>query len=253
MQASISERDTQSGKRLPRRRNAFFLIAAVLVTLTVFVGFGPSFFLRPHFRTTALPLYLVVHGLLMTAWQLLFVAQTLLVATRRTVVHRRLGIVGAVLAVAVIASGVAVTLRLPASWARLSGPPPFPIEPMVIGNLFGFATFAGFVIAAILLRRQVDWHKRLMYWGSLVTVGPALTPGRDLGALILPYFPTTFPPEIALAWIAWIALLVHDWRSARLFHPATILGGIVLLLVMPAVVDWVLKIEFLGAWVRSLA
>lgn len=235
-----------------RHRSRFFLIAAAMMATTVFIGFLPSFFLRFHFRSTPLPLYFIVHGCVMTAWELLFVTQTILVARRRIDLHRRLGRVGAVLAVAVVAAGVNVTLRMPSFYA---GQPalPFPIEPMVIGNLVGFATFGGLVAAAIVQRRTPAAHARLMYWACIVTVGPALTPGRTLGMTIAPYFPTTFPPEIAFVWIAWIALLIHDWRSTRGFHPVTIVGGVLLLFVLPALIDWSLQSTALLDWVRSLA
>ena len=51
-----------------------------------------------------------LHGGLFTAWVLLFVAQTALVATRRVAVHRRQGLAGAVLAAAMIVFGTATAL-----------------------------------------------------------------------------------------------------------------------------------------------
>lgn len=239
--------------RSAKRRSRFFLVASVLIALTVFLGFLPSFYFRFHFRTTALPVHLIVHGLVMTAWTLLFVAQTVLVARRRSGLHRRLGWAGAALAAAVVIVGVYATLSMPGYYAERGIVLPFPIEILVVGNLFGFVLFGGYVGAAILQRRDTAAHKRLMYWANIVTMGPALTPVRSLGEIIAPYFPTTFPPEIALGWVAWAALLAHDWRATRGFHPATIIGGMMLLFIMPAIVDWVMLIEPVLAWVRALA
>ncbi|MDP3492910.1 MAG: hypothetical protein Q8R82_07335 [Hyphomonadaceae bacterium] len=236
-----------------KRRSAFFLVASVLMVLIVFLGFLPSFYLRFQFRTTPLPIHLLVHGVVMTAWMLLFLAQTVLVATRRSDLHRKLGVAGAVLAATVVVVGVHATLSMPGYYAAKGIVLPFPVEILVVGNLFGFMLFAGYVAAAILLRRDTPTHKRLMYWASIVTMGPALTPMRSLGEMILPYFPTTFPPEIALGWVAWSALLIHDWRVMRGFHPATVIGGILLLFISPAIVDWFLLIEPVLAWVRALA
>ncbi len=189
----------------------------------------------------------------MTSWQLLFLTQTILVAAGRTDLHRRLGVAGGVLAAAVVVAGVHATVSQPAFYAARGMEPPFPMEMLVVGNIFGFGLFAGLVASAIALRRDTASHRRLIYWACIVTMGPALTPGRSLGATILPYFPATFPPEIALAWIAWIALLLHDWRTARRFHPATIVGGMLILFIGPALVDWILQIGAVGAWVKSLA
>jgi FtsH-binding integral membrane protein len=235
-----------------RRRSTFFLVASLLMAGTVFLGFLPSFYFRFQFRTTPLPLHLIVHGLIMTAWMLLFVAQTTLVATRRSDLHRRLGVAGAVLAAVVVLVGVFVTLATPGYFAERGVVLPFPIEMLVVANIFGFALFGGFVATAIVLRRDTATHRRLMYWASIVTIGPALTPSRNLGEMILPYFPATFPPEVALGWIAWSALLVHDWRTMRTFHPASVIGGMLLLFISPAVVDYVLVIDAVREWVRSL-
>lgn len=234
-----------------RRRDHFFLIAAAVMSLVIFVGFLPSFFLRYRFHTTSLPVNLIVHATVMTAWQLLFLAQTILVAAGRTDLHRRLGIAGAGLAIAVIVVGIDATLRQPGRLAASGFVLPFPVEMLVIGNLFGFAVFGGLVATAIVRRRDSGSHRRLIYWACLMTMGPALTPSRSLGRAILPYFPTTFPPEIALGWVGWIALLANDWRTARRFHPVTIVGGVLILFVAPALVDWLLLVDAVSAWARA--
>jgi hypothetical protein len=238
--------------RAVKARFSFFFVASAVMTLIVFLGFLPSFYLRPQFRPGPLPAHLIVHGLIMTSWQLLFLAQTSLVAVRRTDLHRKLGLVGAGLAVAVVVAGVFASLRLPAEYAAKGIELPFPVSNLAIGNLFGFALFAGFVAAAIWRRRDTGSHRRLIYWACVVTMGPAVTPFRTLGSIIAPYFPTTFPPEIALGWICWAALLLHDWHSARRFHPVTIIGGFLILFIMPALLDWTLTIEALSNWVNSL-
>lgn len=239
-------------QRAARRRSRFFLIAAIAMSLTVFAGFLPSFYLRPYFRTTPIPGYLIVHGLVMTAWQLAFVAQTALVSAGRTDLHRRTGPFVAALAVAVVAVGLHATLNQPGYYAAHGVKLPFPLEILVVGNIFGFILFGGLVATAVVRRRDAAWHKRLIYWACVVTVGPALTPSRTLGATIGPYFPRTFPPEVALVWVAWIALLAHDWTTARRFHPATVIGGMLILFVSPALLDWFLLIDGVGAWVKSL-
>ena len=165
----------------------------------------------------------------------------------------RLGFVGAGLAALVVVVGIYATLNQPALYAANGIELAFPIEALVIGNVFGFCLFAGLVAAAVILRRDAGWHRRLIYWACIVTMGPALTSSRSLGSIIGPYFPTTFPPEVALVWIGWIALLVHDWRTTRGFHPATIIGGVLILFISPALLDWFLLIEPVTAWVRSLA
>lgn len=222
------------------------------MTLVVFLGFLPSFYLRPAFRDTPLPLHLIIHGVIMTAWQLLFLTQTILVARRRTDLHRRLGWVGAALAFMVVVTGVHTTLLQPSRLAEAGITLPFPLELLVIGNLFGFVMFAGFVSVAIKWRRDARLHKRLIFWAYVVTMGPSLTAQRSLGEMLAPVFPASLPPEMALVWIAWVALLAHDWLSARKFHPASVMGGFLILFVQFPVVDWIVAIPAVGDWVRSL-
>ena len=248
----VGLREQQPAGRVSQR-SRFFPVAAVLMTAIVFAGFTPSFFLRFQFRTEPLPAYLILHGLVMSAWQLLFLAQTLLIANRRPDIHRKLGLAGAGLAIAVIIVGLFATLMQPARLAEQGIVLPFPLEDLVVGNIFGFAFFGGLVATAIVRRGDTHAHKRLLYWAGIVTMGPALTPARSLGEMIVGYFPTHFPPEIALGWLAWIALMIHDWRSMLSFHPVTIIGGVLLLFVMPALLDWTLLIYGIGAWVRGLA
>jgi hypothetical protein len=58
-----------------------------------------------------------IHGLVFTSWVLLFLAQTILVATDRTDLHRKLGAGGAVLAALLLIMGT--TTAILRSRARL--------------------------------------------------------------------------------------------------------------------------------------
>ena len=73
----------------------FFTGMATVVVAIVVAGFTPTYYLKPLFATPALPLSIHIHGALFTAWVLLFVGQTSLVAANRTDLHRRLGVVAA--------------------------------------------------------------------------------------------------------------------------------------------------------------
>lgn len=111
--------DVLAAPRRMRRRSRFFQGIAIFVLICVMMGFTPTFFLflrplfRPLFYAPTIPWYYFLHGALMTAWIALFLVQTSLVAGQRMDLHRRLGIGGAVLAVAVTISMMVVTLGLP--------------------------------------------------------------------------------------------------------------------------------------------
>ena len=83
----------------------------------VVIGFSRTFYLRAFFDVTdrlgsiSLPAHLATHGLVLTGWYALLLAQTSLVSLSRVAIHRRLGIVGVVIAPCVIASGADTTFR----------------------------------------------------------------------------------------------------------------------------------------------
>src|SRR6516225_5711861 len=83
---------------------------AIGLALIVLVGFAQTYYLKVLFGTPPLRLLLHVHGMVMTAWVVLFSVQVRLVAAHRTDLHRRLGVVGAVVAGMVLVVGVPVAL-----------------------------------------------------------------------------------------------------------------------------------------------
>src|SRR5215204_5754048 len=88
-----------------RRERLFYTLMAGAILITVFAGFARTYFLRPYFDARPLLPILHLHGFVFTSWIVLFVMQTALVATKRTDLHRRLGIAGAVVAALVFILG----------------------------------------------------------------------------------------------------------------------------------------------------
>lgn len=218
---------------LPRtaRDRVFFGAMAVAMGLTVFVGFAPSYFLRfvlhgtsPTGTAVISPL-LHFHAAAFTAWVVLFVVQTALVASHRVRLHRRLGVAGGVLAAVMVCLGVAAALDAVKRGAFPQGVDPRVFLVIPLGNM---ATFGGFVAAALVLRRKRQAHKRLMvlaYLG-LLTAAVVRIPG------VLPLGP---PAMFALAFLPFLlAGVVYDWLTRRRVHPAWLWGGGLLVLSVPA-------------------
>ena len=204
-----------------RYDRAFYGGMAVVLALTVLLGFGPTYYSRllsgPQATVSGGPFTPVVHlhGALFTAWVLLFVVQTALVSTHRVAVHRRLGVVGAVLAGAMVIAGTSTAIQL----ARRGGAPPG-VEPLafLVVPLFDMVLFAGFMTAALLRRRNKEAHKRLMLLAyiSIVVAAVARLPG------ILPLGPIAF---FALAFVFVIAAAAYDAVTRRRVHPVYVWGG----------------------------
>lgn len=237
-----------------RPRSRFFVWIAVAMLVVIAVGFGKSFYLRPVSGGAPLPTYLVVHGITMTAWYLLFLVQAAFVVAGRVDLHRRLGIAGAVLAMAVVVTGVQVHLnfipRLQAAGVVFG---PEDMARSIGFALAGIASLLPFVVLialAVWLRKRAAVHKRLMFWAMVWTLGPAFTNNRPLGQLldplVAPYLPF-FPAD--LVWL--VALLAYDWTTTRRIHPATWLGFLALAVYFLVVMEWVAGNEMLHAWMRG--
>ena len=197
----------------------FYTGMALAAAVVVFVGFAPTFYLRANDQPTSLPTYLQVHGVLFTTWIALFIAQTSLVAARRTDLHRRLGWVTAALAVVMVVVGTnagvtAMRGRLPEQGdAALS---------FLTTPLFSMVAFATLVGAAIRFRRDPQTHKRLMTLAtiSILDAAVARLPFAFLRSSSWNYLPTT---DVFL-----LAALLYDLASRRRVHPAYLWGGLVL-------------------------
>lgn len=209
----------------------FYSGMAVLMALTVFAGFAPSYYLRwlaggPATTVSGAPMTPLIHlhGAVFTAWVALFVVQTALVARRRVRLHRRLGVAGAALAAAMVVVGLGTAL----AGARAgSAPPDVPPLVFLVVPFFDILLFAGFVTAAILLRRRKEAHKRLMLlaYVAILPAAVARLPGvlalGPLGFFGLAYVP------LLLIWIG------YDLVTRRRVHPAYAWGGALLVLSAP--------------------
>jgi hypothetical protein len=202
---------------------------AVVMALTVFVGFAPTYYLRAYFGrvtvtgATSLSPLAHLHGALFTSWVLLFIVQTALVANHRVAVHRRLGIAGAVLATAMIIVGVITAVKVAARGAGPPGADPLAFLAIPVGDMVMFSTF---VAAALWLRRKKEAHKRLMLLAyiSIIAAAAARLPG------VLPLGPLGF---YGLAFVFLLVAIIYDLVSRRRVHPAYIWGGALLVASVP--------------------
>ena len=213
------------------RRSAerlFYTGIAIAMFAAVFLGFARSFFLRPWFPDVpaATEPVFFVHGVLFTAWLVLLVVQPALVAAHRTDLHRKLGWVGAGLAVAMVALGTfgsLVAARRPTGFVEVPVPP---LQFLAV-PLFDMALFATLVGLAIAKRRDTQSHKRLMLLASvnLLAAGIARWPFAMMQAGPPMYFGVSDLFIVALA--AW------DFRSRGRLHPATLWGGLAIVVSQP--------------------
>ena len=209
-----------------RRDRRFFTGMAVAAILVVFAGFAPSYYLkvvlgRPGVSgaQTLSPL-LHAHGFVFTAWMVLYLVQTRLIAARRVKLHRRLGVGAVLLAAAMVLLGSAVAIDAARRGvAPPGGPPPLVFMIVPLADLVIFSTLVG---AGIWFRRRGDAHKRLMLMSTISILTPAIA--RLPGVLVLG--PLAF---FALTDFFVVVCLVYDRVTRGRVHPAFWWGGGLLL------------------------
>lgn len=211
-------------KKAPLTEHRFFLVMALVIATIVFVGFAPTFYLRGWYQTEALPSVFHVHGLVFTAWVVLYVAQTALVSIRRTDIHRRLGLVGGALAPLMLVVGYAAAIAAARRGFATPGLPP-PLVFLAV-PIFDLLVFAGLVGTALYLRRTPAAHKRLMFLATVAVLTAAIAR--------LPYVLPLGPPAFfGLTDLLIVAAAAFDrWARGRI-HPALFWGGLVLVLSQP--------------------
>src|SRR5882672_1885194 len=145
-------------------RNRFYFSIAVALALLLTLGFVHTFYARPLFDMPPLPTLMQVHGAVFTAWFLLFLTQTRLIAAHNYKAHMTLGAIGAALAAVCIVVGTITAFR-----AALIRPAPFVLIPLV-----DILLFVAFVGAALALRKRAALHKRFMVLAMIAVLGPAV-------------------------------------------------------------------------------
>jgi hypothetical protein len=93
----------------------FYTLAAVAILIVTLVGFHPFYGAGEGMRGRQIspPLFplVLVHGVLMTAWVLLFLVQALLISTRNRRLHMKLGWGAIAVAVGVAITGFMVAVQ----------------------------------------------------------------------------------------------------------------------------------------------
>lgn len=218
-----------------QRDRWFFTGMAVAAVLTIFIGFAPSYYLKGVFGAPPISTFLHLHGILFTGWILLFLTQTSLVAAGRTDVHRRLGVVGGMLAVLMSVIGVIAAMGAARrGFTPPGGPPPLVFLAIPFGDIVVFASLVG---TALYLRRRSQTHKRLMLLGTIALLTPALARMPFIGAGgPLAFFGAT---DLFV-----VACLAYDRLAHGRVHRAFLWGGLFFILSQPLR----LAIAGTGAW-----
>jgi hypothetical protein len=210
-----------------RTWGAYFPIVSVLLLILSVVAFSDNLFTDIGQPSNRDPKF-IVHGLFGLAWYVLLATQANLVRVRNLRAHKRLGIAAFIVAIGVTLSTLYLFVVLWKGWQNM--------ESDVRANRLLLPGFALCLLLAWRLRRQPDWHKRLIFMGTFFMLAPVLD--RDYDRLVMswaePLFPLLYTKEVdamgffAFRWGVWVAiylsLVLYDWKTLRRIHPVTLAG-----------------------------
>ena len=167
----VSQPDVVSGMAI-----YFYVIAGSVMLIATAVGFrlfiahGKGF--AGEITRQIVPL-VVIHGLAMFSWVILFLAQSILIVNRNLRLDMRLGVTGAVLAGAMVILGSATailsTRHNPESDQALGGARFFLAT--MLGEMLSFGTLVGI---AIIYRRRAEIHRPMMLLATLMIISGSL-------------------------------------------------------------------------------
>jgi hypothetical protein len=205
-----------------RHGRVFHTGMAVAFLVTVLAGFAPTYYLKPFQPSPPLTPLLHLHAVVFTAWLLLLITQSGLVAAHRVALHMRLGIAGAVLAAVMIPLGFMAAVEAARHGTARAGLDPLAFMVFPFGAV---ALFAGFIGAALWKRKQREIHRRLMLLGTISILTPAI--------VRLPFVGPNPLLALGLSLLFVFAGMIHDWKSRGRVHPLYVWGGLIIFLSGP--------------------
>ncbi|WP_296677243.1 hypothetical protein [Novosphingobium sp.] len=197
------------------RGEDFFARLAIAMAVVVVAGFSMQ--LAMGRSTFASPLRVHVHAVLFMGWVAIFLLQSRLGTKGPIALHRKLGWLALGWMAAMLAAAMTVIVAM-----TRDGHVPFFFAPQhfLLADPATLLGFAGLTIAAVIRRRQTDWHARLHASGMAMLTGPAF--GRLLPMPLLA--PWAFEAAGAGSALFLIAGMIRDKRRSGSVHRAWWIG-----------------------------
>lgn len=200
----------------PKSESRFFLIMSIVSVAILFLGFAPSFYLKPLIQAPVPPLSTLsaAHGVVGTLWMALFVAQAAFISNGRPALHRQLGMMGALLfgIMAMLGYWTAITA------GQLGHAPPESPPPLAFMALPLIGMTASLLLVAMALwnRSHSDWHKRLMLAAMFSLTGPGS------GRIVVPLGLASWNVQASLivTEILLAIAMAYDLSRSKRVHPA---------------------------------
>jgi len=223
-------RSNVAAERLRITDRYFYVAMAILIAAVVAYGFSNTVvdnLFRPIQPKVGRPPILYVHAALFVSWIVLFIFQTSLIRARNLRLHRKVGVAGATLAVAMLLVGfsTAIVMRKFRLAHDASDTPAFLAIPL--GDLFSFTAA---VALGVWWRKSPEYHRRLMLFATIVLTGAAFA-RFPLAIMNNPWFFYTGTDLLI------VAACLRDLIVNRRIHPVFLYG-------LPAL----MCVEYGGVW-----
>ena len=156
------------------REKRFYLLVALIFPIVVLAGFGRTYYLKEFFDVPPLSSILVhIHGGVMTAWVVLFIAQVYLVRSKNIKIHQKLGYAGIALGVLIVGVGFFTAIAA-AKNGPMTAVPGIDRMSFMAVPMFDLLMFIILFGAAIYYRKRAANHKRLMLLTAINFMPPAI-------------------------------------------------------------------------------
>jgi len=199
-------------------KNYFFGLSITILIMSV-VAFSDNLFTDIHQPSNSNPM-MIIHGLIMFSWTIVLIIQSNHIRKLNIQQHKRLGIVGFV---------IACLMLLSINYLAYIGPDFADLPFFGKANRIFVPAFAVMLVFAYLKRHNKVIHPYLIFAGVLLCLEPVLS--RFCGNLGL-------SPDVYAApiWLGlWLTLFVYDIVSRRKLHPF-LYGGFIFLMTVYLIV-----------------
>jgi hypothetical protein len=220
MQVSTSDPASSPHVSSGAAEHCFYVGSSIVALAIAALAFLPGL-VDPISRRGPVTPLVALHAAAFTGWLALYLLQSVLASTRNLRLHQRMGIIGSVLAFAMVVVGYRTTIEMVRRGFDLSGDLDR-LGPVILQTsfqLWGLVVFGGLVLGALLNRRRSEVHKRLM-WLTIPTL---------LGAPIV-HAIGHFGLSLAVAPLANLALLAAGPLYERFvlgrLHPVSLWGSV---------------------------
>lgn len=199
----------------------FFSSMILLLWAIVLFGFARTYFLAGMLRAPLPNLLIHIHGAAYTLWMILLFVQTALISAHQIRWHKRLGLFGFGLAVAMVVLGL---LAATDSLRRGGAPLGLSATTFYVIPITEMVLFSIFIVCSYRARSKPAAHKRLILIATIALSGAAV--GRFPG-----FFHTKPQAQILVPLAMLLALALYDRISLGRVQRTTIWASSLLLIV----------------------